>query len=69
MASTSNDPSRSTKIIAAVGEAGAVVTKPGDPVEFKGRNAYFADPEQNYWEVVYLESGTAGQGIVDQGEE
>jgi hypothetical protein len=38
--------------------AGAVVTKrPGDPVEFEGRNAYFADPEENYWEVVYLKNG------------
>jgi len=46
------------EIIAEVEKAGAVVTKPpGDPVEFEGRNSYFADPEENYWEVVYLKNG------------
>jgi uncharacterized protein len=63
-------PEQVDEIIAAVDEAGAVVTKPpGDPIEFEGRNAYFADPEENYWEVVYLKSGAAGQGIINQGEE
>lgn len=50
-------PEQVDEIIATVREAGAVVTKPpGDPIEFEGRNAYFADPEENYWEVVYLKS-------------
>jgi hypothetical protein len=50
-------PEQVDEVIASVEEAGAVVTKPpGDPVEFAGRNAYFADPEENYWEVVYLEN-------------
>lgn len=63
-------PEQVDEIITAVEEAGAVVTKsPGDPIEFEGRNAYFADPEENYWEVVYLESGAAGQGIIDQERE
>jgi uncharacterized protein len=34
--------------------AGAVLTKP--PVEaefFEGRDAYFADPEGNFWEIAY----------------
>jgi len=54
-------PEQVDEIIAEVGNAGAVVTKPpGDPNEFEGRNAYFADPEENYWEVVYLKSGVAG---------
>jgi uncharacterized protein len=52
-------PEQVDEIVAAVEKAGAVVTKPpGDPIEFEGRNAYFADPEENYWEVVYLESDT-----------
>ncbi len=42
---------------------------PGDPIELEGRNAYFADPEENYWEVVYLKSGASGQGSVDQEED
>lgn len=51
-------PEEVDEIIAAVEKAGATVTKPpGDPVEFEGRNAYFADPEENYWEVVYLKGG------------
>jgi uncharacterized protein len=54
-------PEQVDEIITAVEKAGAVVTKPpGDPVEFEGRNAYFADPEENYWEVVYLKSGPPG---------
>lgn len=51
-------PEEVDAIIAEVERAGATVTKPpGDPKEFPGRNAYFADPEENYWEVVYLENG------------
>jgi uncharacterized protein len=47
--------------IAAAEQAGAVVTKPpGDPKEFPGRNAYFHDPEENYWEVVYLKNAIPG---------
>lgn len=54
-------PEQVDEIITAVETAGAVVTKPpGDPIEFEGRNAYFADPEENYWEVVYLKSGATG---------
>jgi uncharacterized protein len=35
-------------------EAGATVTKePTDPEFFEGRDAYFADPEGNYWEVAW----------------
>ena len=63
-------PEQVDETIAAVEEAGAVVTKPpGDPIEFKGRNAYFADPEENYWEVVYLESGATGQEAIDLADE
>jgi catechol 2,3-dioxygenase-like lactoylglutathione lyase family enzyme len=54
-------PAQVDEIIAEVEKAGAVVTKPpGDPIEFEGRNAYFADPEENYWEVVYLKNGPPG---------
>lgn len=63
-------PEEVDDIIATVKEAGAAVTKPpGDPAEFEGRNAYFADPEENYWEVVYLAGGIPEQGIVKQDEE
>jgi predicted lactoylglutathione lyase len=56
-------PEQVDEIIAEVEKAGAVVTKPpGDPKEFEGRNAYFADPEENYWEVVYLKNGPPGAG-------
>jgi len=42
------------EIIAEVERAGGRVSKPPtSPSEFEGRHAYFADPEENYWEVVY----------------
>lgn len=34
--------------------AGATLTKPPtDPEFFQGRDAYFADPEHNYWEIAW----------------
>jgi hypothetical protein len=52
-------PEEVDEIVAEVERVGAVVTKPpGDPIEFEGRNAYFADPEENYWEVVYLKNSS-----------
>ena len=42
--------------IAAVRQAGGRITKePVEATEFDGRHAYFADPEDNFWEVVYLQ--------------
>lgn len=43
---------------AAIRSHGGRITK--EPVEaelFDGRSAYFADPEDNYWEVVYFGGG------------
>ena len=49
--------------IAQVEQAGGQVTKPPtNPAEFEGRHAYFADPEENYWEVAYA----AGEGPMMQ---
>lgn len=43
------------EIIAVVGEAGGRITnEPSKPPEFEGRHAHFADPEDNFWEVVWL---------------
>jgi uncharacterized protein len=51
------------EIIAEVERAGGRVSKPPtDPEEFEGRHAYFADPEENYWEVAYA----AGDGPMMQ---
>jgi hypothetical protein len=56
-------PEEVDEVIAEVERAGALITKrPGDPLEFEGRNAYFADPEENYWEVVYLKDGPPPTG-------
>jgi hypothetical protein len=36
--------------------AGATLTKPPtDPEFFQGRDAYFADPEGNYWEIAWAQ--------------
>jgi uncharacterized protein len=53
--------------IEAARRAGARITKePTAPAEFQGRNAHFADPEGNLWEVVWLGTGPeAGAGMAD----
>ena len=40
--------------IAAVREAGGRVTKEPVDAEWGGRSAYFADPEDNFWEVAWV---------------
>jgi catechol 2,3-dioxygenase-like lactoylglutathione lyase family enzyme len=51
--------------IAAAEKAGATITRPPmDPTEFEGRHGYFADPEENYWEVVYLKGDGPGQQAI-----
>jgi catechol 2,3-dioxygenase-like lactoylglutathione lyase family enzyme len=58
-------PEQVDETITAVETAGGMITKPPmDPAEFRGRHAYFADPEENYWEVVYLESDGPGQRAI-----
>jgi uncharacterized protein len=48
-------PERVDETIEAARAAGGRVSKePTSPKEFEGRHAYFADPEENYWEVVWL---------------
>lgn len=43
------------RVIEEVRAAGARITKePVDSPHFTGRTAYFADPEDNYWEVAWL---------------
>jgi uncharacterized protein len=39
---------------ARVGEAGGTLTKePTDAEFFEGRDAYFSDPEGNFWEIAW----------------
>ncbi len=43
------------RIIEEVRAAGGRITaEPKKPPQFEGRHAHFADPEDNYWEVVWL---------------
>jgi uncharacterized protein (TIGR02246 family) len=56
--------------IAMVRQCGGRITKePVDATLFDGRSAYFADPEDNHWEVVYFggagEIGDAIRRIID----
>jgi predicted lactoylglutathione lyase len=63
LAITVDQPEQVDEIIAEVERAGGRVSKPpSDPEEFEGRHAYFADPEENYWEVAY----SAGDGPMMQ---
>jgi uncharacterized protein len=60
-------PEQVDEAITAAEIAGATVTKPPSaPVEFEGRHAYFADPEENYWEVVYLGGDGPGRQAIDR---
>ncbi len=60
-------PEQVDEAIAVAENAGATVTKPPSaPTEFDGRHAYFADPEENYWEVVYLSGDGPGQQAIDR---
>jgi uncharacterized protein len=44
--------------VAAIRSRGGRITKePVDSTLFDGRSAYFADPEDNFWEVVYFGGG------------
>jgi uncharacterized protein len=44
--------------IEAARQAGArITTEPTKPEQFDGRHGHFADPEDNYWEVVWLGDG------------
>jgi predicted lactoylglutathione lyase len=36
---------------------GRITKEPVDAILFDGRSAYFADPEDNFWEVVYFGGG------------
>ena len=49
-----DSPGEVDALIERAREAGARVTKPGQEAEaFTGRSGYFADPEDNYWEVAW----------------
>ncbi len=57
--------------VAAIRSRGGRITKePVDATLFDGRSAYFADPEDNYWEIVYFGGGgEAGEAIRRIGKE
>src|SRR5437879_5165135 len=52
-------PEHVDDLAARAERAGGTVTKPPTEAEFfTGRDAYFADPEGNYWEIAYSPSDT-----------
>lgn len=49
-----NAPGEVDEFVDRVRAAGGVMTKPPIAAEFfEGRDAYFCDPEGNYWEIAY----------------
>ena len=49
-----DEPVQVDELAARVRAAGGTVTKePTDAEFFAGRDAYFADPEENYWEIAW----------------
>jgi catechol 2,3-dioxygenase-like lactoylglutathione lyase family enzyme len=60
-----DSPEQVDETIEEVVRAGGRVSKgPADAKEFEGRHAYFADPEDNYWEVVCPQSDGAMQDAI-----
>jgi catechol 2,3-dioxygenase-like lactoylglutathione lyase family enzyme len=47
-------------VIAELKSAGARITKEPEDAEWGGRSAYFADPEDNLWEVAWHNTGAFG---------
>lgn len=45
-------------VVASLKAAGARITKEPEDASFGGRSAYFADPEDNLWEVAWNPTGT-----------
>ncbi|MDQ3809348.1 MAG: VOC family protein [Chloroflexota bacterium] len=57
IADTRDDVDTLTEVVRV---AGARITKePVDSDLFEGRSAYWADPEDNYWEIVWAPPGNA----------
>ncbi len=54
IAITLETPEAVDETIEAVRRSGGRVTKEPVDTDFGGRSAYFADPEDNYWEVVWV---------------
>jgi catechol 2,3-dioxygenase-like lactoylglutathione lyase family enzyme len=53
-----DEPADVDAIAARVREAGGTFTKePTDGEFFEGRDAYFCDPEGNYWEIAWAAAG------------
>jgi uncharacterized protein len=51
---TADHPEQVDEIVQRARESGARITKePVDAEFFTGRDAYFADPEDNFWEVAW----------------
>jgi hypothetical protein len=49
-----DSPEKVDELATSAEHAGATLTKPPTDAEFfEGRDAYFADPEENYWEIAY----------------
>lgn len=49
-----DEPDKVDETIAAARDAGARITKEPVQAEWGGRSAYFADPEDNFWEVAWV---------------
>jgi uncharacterized protein len=57
---TLDGPEQVDELAARAEAAGATLTKPPtEPEFFTGRDAYFADPEGNYWEIAWAQDSNA----------
>jgi len=52
--------------IGAVREAGGSITKEPVNTDWGGRSAYFTDPEENYWEVVWVPPDSAMSAAIER---
>ncbi len=57
-------PEEVDEAVATVRAAGGRITKAPVETDFGGRSAYFADPEDNVWEIVWIPLDNAMQAVI-----
>jgi uncharacterized protein len=57
-------PEQVDETIAAASKTGGRITKPPTDADWGGRSAYFADPEDNYWEIAWVPPDSLMAGAI-----
>lgn len=63
---TVDEAEQVTEVVNIARKAGGRITKPTKQEAWGGYSAYFADPENNYWEVVWLPAGSNMASLIQE---